>query len=266
MRLQHIVMMCVLTFFWIWSLPLLCIACVFAFPTALVLLAASLALSLGMQMYYHEQILARHPIRRWISKIPWHQWFPCNRLKFDGPAVIGVHPHGLLCCGAVVGIHLVPESNTILCVAPILFYVPVIGWLLRVIGCIPARKPDMRLALKSGHALLVVPGGVPEIVLAETGDDRRRFPRHGFLNLRTGVPVVAVFVRGECKTYRMFRGPFLKQRVWLSWRFNVPLVMPILWGWYGTWLPRRVPLYLTCKKVADPKSYDDTLLSLMEKS
>ena len=257
------VLMCILTFFWIWALPILCIASIFAFPAAIVLFFISLTVSLILQIHYHESILVEHPIRIWISKIPWHEWFPCNQLHFQGPAVIGVHPHGLLCCGAVAGIHLVPKSKTVLCVAPVLFYVPVIGWLLRVIGCIPANKKEMRMALKAGCSLLVVPGGVPEIVLAETGDDYRHFPRHGFLRLNKDVPIWSVFVKGECSTYRMFRGPFLKQRVWLSWRLNIPLVMPILCGWYGTWLPKRVPLKLTCRRVREPSVYDDTLRLLM---
>ena len=42
----------------------------------------------------------------------------------------------------------------------------------------------------------------------------------------------------------MMRGPCLDWRAWCSWRFNVPFVMPIFLGWYGTWLPKRKPLKL----------------------
>ena len=124
----------------------------------------------------------------------------------------------------------------------------------------------MQGALRAGHSLLVVPGGVPEIVLAETGDDTKRFARYGFMRLKPSVPVHVVCVRGECKTYHMFQGPFLDTRVWLSWRLNVPFVMPVLFGWYGTWLPRRRPLILTSWEVqpVTRAAYDKILDKLFD--
>jgi len=265
MDTSHIVLMCILIFFWLWSLPLLLVMTIFMAPAAWCVLALSTSLSIYLQWRHHGRIFVRHPIRQWLSRIPWHEWFPCNVLRFDKKSVVAVHPHGLLCCGAVAGIHLVPESETVLCVAPVLFYVPVIGWLLRLIGCIPARLAEMRGALQGGHTLLVIPGGVPELVLAETGDDRRRFRRHGFLRLARDmqVPVFTVFVRGECSLFHIPKAPCLQRRVWWSWRLNVPLVVPVFLGWYGTWLPKRVPLCLTPKKIEDIAVYDATLYSLM---
>lgn len=261
MRCWHACFMFALTFFWIWSLPILLIGVFFAVPFAIAALPICLAVTLALQVHSNGQILVAHWFRTWISRIPWHEWFPCNRLHFEEQCIVTVHPHGILCCGAVVGVHLVPGSNTVLCVAPILFYVPVIGWLLRLLACIPAKKEYMQKALRDGHSLLVVPGGVPEIVLAETGDDTERFVRYGFLKLRPSVPVHVVFVRGECDTYRMFQGPFLNARVWLSWYLNIPFVTPILLGWYGTWLPRRQPLMLKSFRVypATRDTYDKVL-------
>ena len=255
-----------LTFFWIWSLPILVLGACFAVPIALATLSICLAISLVLQFYNHDKILADHPVRCWISNIPWHEWFPCNTLQFNNQCIVAVHPHGVLCCGAVAGIHLVPGSKTMLCVAPILFYVPVIGWLLRALACIPATKHIMQTALRSGHSLLVVPGGVPEIVLAETGDDHRRFARHGILRLGPQVPVHVVFVSGECSTFHMLQGPLLDLRVWLSWRLNVPIVMPILCGFYGTWLPRRQPLKLVTQEVSpvNKTTYNKVLGALMK--
>ena len=256
--------MCILVFFWLFSLPLLLIATCFALPLAYVGCILSLLVSLLLQWYHRGHILVRHPVRRWLSRIPWHEWFPCNTLAFDGPAVVGVHPHGLLCCGAVAGIHLVPGSQTVLAVAPVLFYVPVIGWMLRVLGCIPARRDVMRTALAHGHILLVVPGGVPEIVLAESGDDLQRFPRHGFLSLDKTKTVWCVFVRGECALFTMVRAPFRALRTWLSWKLNIPLTVPLFLGWYGTWLPKRTPLTLFRQKTLPNKdAYTKTLHRLM---
>lgn len=267
MRAWHVIFMFALTFFWIWSLPILIAGFILCIPMAIMMLPICLAISLILQYYHHDAILAQHPIRRWISHIPWHEWFPCNQLHFKEQCIVAVHPHGVLCCGAIAGIHFVPGSSTVFCVAPILFYVPVIGWLLRVIGCIPATKIAMELALTNGHSLLVVPGGVPEIVLAETGDDSRRFARHGILRLRPFVPIHIVFVDGECSTYQMWQGPFLRQRVWLSWRLNIPLVMPFILGYYGTWLPRRQRLHLQTVRLTPrtKESYALRLKSLIRK-
>lgn len=266
MRVWHICFMFALTFFWIWSLPILIAGVFLCAPIAIVSLPLCLAISLFLQYIHHDTILAKHPVRRWISRIPWHEWFPCNRLHFTDTCIVAVHPHGVLCCGAIAGIHFVPGSKTVLCVAPILFYVPVMGWLLRVLACIPATKTAMQNALRDGHSLLVVPGGVPEIVLAETGDDTQRFARHGILRLQPKVPVHVVFVRGECSTFRMWQGPFLRQRVWLSWRLNIPFVMPILLGHYGTWLPRRQPLTLASQEVdpANKETYKKVLEKIMK--
>lgn len=238
-----------------------------AMPFALVGMPICLAITLFLQYNYHDKIVVNHPIRKWMSNIPWYEWFPCNQLQFKDQCIVAVHPHGILCCGAVAGIHLVPGSTTVFCVAPILFYVPVIGWFLRVLACVPATREVMQAALREGHSLLVVPGGVPEIVLAETGNDAERFARHGILRLEPPVPVHVVFVRGECSTYRMFQGPLLDARVWLSWRFNIPFVTPVLLGWYGTWLPKRQPLALSSQRV-DPvnkETYNKVLRKLIKR-
>ena len=146
-------------------------------------------------------------LRRMISKIPWLQWFPCNILDVPTtPSILSVHPHGVLCCGAIAGIHLVPESQTLFCVAPILFYVPVLGWIARLLGCIPADYNSMKSAITQGYPLLVVPGGVPELVMAERCDDTAFFieKRFGFLKLaiETQVPLFPIFSKGETSTYR----------------------------------------------------------------
>jgi hypothetical protein len=47
----------------------------------------------------------------------------------------------------------------------------------------------------------------------------------------------------------MFPGPFLEIRTWLSWRLNVPIVLPIMLGWYGSWIPKRLPIRLVTKEI-----------------
>lgn len=261
-------LMCLITFIWIWSVPLLLIGSFFMFPAAV---ASSLIFfTLGIYLQYSDRskIQPEHWIRKIMSEIPWYEWFPCNQLHFDD-GMIAVHPHGVLCCGALAGIHFVPGSKTCMCIAPIVFYVPIIGLLARKLGCIPADRHHMTLALQKGYPVLVVPGGVPEIVMAEAGDDQRRFKRHGFLRVarELSAKVHAVYVSGECQTYKMFRGPFLETRIWISWSLNVPLVLPVLLGWYGTWMPKRVPLYIKTMQIQsyEKEEYQKQLEELYKK-
>lgn len=249
MRWYHILLMGVLTFCWIWALPLLLVGFFFSIPACLAILPACILISIGFQWKCHGRLMSSSWLRRMISKIPWHQWFPCNVLDVPTtPSILSVHPHGVLCCGAIAGIHLVPESQTLFCVAPILFYVPVLGWIARLLGCIPADYNSMKSAITQGYPLLVVPGGVPELVMAERCDDTAFFieKRFGFLKLaiETQVPLFPIFSKGETSTYRLVKAPLLEWRVWLSWKLNVPVVFPWFRGWYNLWLPRRVPIKL----------------------
>ena len=251
MKFVHILFFIVLTFCWIWMLPLLIVGAVFSIPLAITTLTISVIISVTLQWWFHGQIIPNNILRRWISYCPWYEWFPCNTISISETSVVAVHPHGVLCCGALAGIHFVPESQTVFCVAPILFFVPVLGWCVRALGCIPARYDIMLLALRKGHSLIVVPGGVPELVMAEVGDDYQTFERSGFIRLaqEAQVPIQSVFIKGECQTYAMWKAPLHDKRVYLSWKLNVPLLFPFFCGWYGTWLPKRTPLVLKTQRI-----------------
>ncbi len=268
MKLKNVFLIGIITFIWIWSLPLLLLGSLFMFPVAIGATVLSITIGVSIQLTERSKIQPEHWIRKIMSDIPWHEWFPCNQLRFEN-GLVAVHPHGVLCCGALAGIHFVPGSKTCMCIAPIVFYVPIIGLLARKLGCIPADRHHMTLALSKGYPVLVVPGGVPEIVLAETGDDQKRFERHGFLRIAQQMKanVHAVYVEGECATYRMFQGPLLGTRIWISWCLNIPLVLPILLGWYGSWMPKRVPLVLRSLKVDsyDKNTYKNKLQCLYNK-
>ena len=250
MKSVHILLFGLITGIWIWSLPILIVAAFFMMPMALCTLAVLCIIGSYLHYTSDGEPMPNHWIRRQVSKIPWYEWFPCNQLKFDS-GIIAVHPHGILCCGTLAGIHFVDGSKTCMCIAPIVFYVPVIGILARYLGCIPASQLSMTTAISLGFPVLVVPGGVPEIVLAETGDDQRRFKRHGFLTLAKDLQckLSIVFSSGECSLYQMFPGPFLEIRTWLSWRLNVPIVLPIMLGLYGSWIPKRLPIRLVTKEI-----------------
>ena len=268
MKALHICFMVVITFLWIWTLPLLIVASICMMPMAAVIGSSCLLITCAVQYSNDGHIIVDHWLRNLLSSIPWHEWFPCNQLSFD-KGIVAVHPHGVLCCGALAGVHFVPKSKTCMCIAPIVFYVPVIGWMARHLGCIPADRPHMLKALGLGYPLVVVPGGVPEIVLAESGEDRNRYERHGFLRIahEAHVCVHVVFVAGECSTYQMIKAPFRRYRANISRRLNLPLVFPLLLGWYCSWVPKRVPLLLKTVTVEGPtkKTYAAVLEKLYKK-
>jgi len=245
MKAVHVFVMACLIFCWIWSLPLLIIGSICMMPAAIVIFFICMVISCYLQYVNDGKIIYNHWARKMVSSIPWSEWFPCNTLSFK-KGIVTTHPHGILCCGTLAGIHFVPKSNTCMCIAPIVFYIPIIGWVVRLLGCIPADRHNMINAIRAGHPLLVVPGGVPEIVMAELGDDTIRFKRHGFLSIAktTKAMIHIVYVKGECNTFKMFKGPLHAFRVWLSWKLNIPLVFPVMLGWYGSWIPKKVPLHL----------------------
>lgn len=262
MKTFHIILFTILTGIWIWSLPILLVASFFMMPFAMMTTFILFLFGSYIQYTYDGAPLPDHWIRKYMNSIPWNEWFPCNQLHFDS-GIIACHPHGLLCCGALAGIHFVPKSKTCMCIAPVVFYVPVIGILARYLGCIPATKLSMTAAIEQGYPVLVVPGGVPEIVLAETGIDTNRFKRHGFMRIanQLNVKLFAVVSHGECATYNIIKGPCLDKRVFLSWLLNVPIMIPLIFGYYGSWLPKRVPIKLTKTEIIDKtkKGYQQSL-------
>lgn len=249
MRLRHVVLMACVLFCWIWALPLLCVGLIFSTPLFLFLIFWSTSISCYLQWRNASWICGDHWLRDIVSSIPWFEWFPCNTLSIsDTPQVVCVHPHGFLSCGALVGIHFVPGNRTIFCVAPALFYIPVFGWCIRLLGCIPAKRDIMLRALRQGYSVLVVPGGVPEVILSEQCRDTLLFlkQRYGFVKVAMAcrVPLLPVFVRGETALFRPVQWPLFKLRVHLSYVLNIPLTLPFFAGWYGTWIPKRKPLTL----------------------
>jgi hypothetical protein len=243
MKLVHLLIVFLTIFVWIFSLPLMAVMTFFFFP---VLLPFSF-LSVLFSVYIINLEPRTHSfLRDFLASFQLYNWFPCNTMEIDTQSIVSVHPHGLLSCGALAGIHFVKGSETIFCVAPILYFVPFLGHSLNLLGCIPATRASMEGALFRKHSLIVVPGGVPELVLSETNNDSEFYPRFGFLKLAKEfqVSVFSVFINGETTTYNMIQLPFLRKRVQLSWIFNVPFMFPLLSGYCGTWLPKRVKLTL----------------------
>jgi hypothetical protein len=147
----------------------------------------------------------------------------------------------------------------------------------RLLGLIPATYPMMAKSLDMGLTLIVVPGGVPEvlqrestpatdgytwrklissvlacpcfvhqIVLMEQSQDIFIQKRWGFIKLahEFQVPLIPVFTENELDTFSMIKMPLFRWRVWLAYKTNLPTVLPLMKGWKYTPLPNPVPLKL----------------------
>ena len=265
MQILHLLIVFITIFVWIFSLPLLA---VMTFLFAPILLPCAIV-SVVFSVYIINLKPRTHSfLRNFLVSFQLHNWFPCNTIVIKKQRVIAVRPHGLLSCGAVAGVHFVEGSETIFCVAPILYFVPLLGHSLNLLGCIPATRKSMEGVLSDGYSLIVVSGGVPELVLSETNDDTEFYPRFGFLKLakKFKVPVLSIFVNGETNLYNVIQLPCLRNRVKLSWFFNIPFMFPLISGFYGTWMPKRSRLIL--RKHSHPhnttqKEYTKQLLRLV---
>ena len=243
MKILHLLIVFITIFVWIFSLPLLAVMTFFFAP----ILVPFTIVSFIFSVYTINLEPCTHSfLRDFLASFQLHNWFPCNTIQFKQQRVVSIHPHGLLSCGALAGVHFVKGSETIFCVAPILYFVPLLGHSLNLLGCIPATRKSMKNVLVKGYSLIVVPGGVPELVLSETNSDLELYPRFGFLKLASAnsVHVLSVFVNGETNLYNMIQLPFLRKRVQLSWFFNIPFMFPLISGFYGTWMPKRSKLVL----------------------
>jgi hypothetical protein len=243
MKRHHLLIVFITIFVWIFSLPLLAVMTFLFAPILLPFAIVSFLLSIYV---INLEPCTHSFLRDFITGFQLFNWFPCNTIQLKQQRVVSVHPHGLLSCGALAGVHFVKGSETIFCVAPILYFVPLLGHSLNLLGCIPATRKSMKNVLSNGYSLIVVSGGVPELVLSETNDDLEWYPRFGFLKLASAnsVHVLSVFVNGETSLYNVIQLPCLRNRVKLSWFFNIPLMFPLISGFYGTWMPKRTRLVL----------------------
>jgi 1-acyl-sn-glycerol-3-phosphate acyltransferase len=153
----------------------------------------------------------------------------------SGNNLITSHPHGILCLGPLLTIHLKPGSTTYFAVTPLLFKIPIFGWIISMMGCIPATVDHIKSALERSSVILV-PGGIPEIILYETDEHYTR--RYGLFKFKVPiVPIITLSVH-----YKRVKIPFKRLRVDIANRLGIPIVFPWLFGWYNTWLPKRTPI------------------------
>jgi len=177
-----------------------------------------------------------------------------------------IHPHGLLGLGALAIFHFVSDSQTLFAIAPLLFYNPLFVILGPHLGLVPANKIGILTALKMGQSLIILPGGIPEIICTEF-ENRTLFIKRRFgifkLAQQQSVNLLPVLIVNEERMYNTVKLPCLKRRVYWSWRLNVPFLFPYPIGLFYSIIPQRVPLELEIGPVIS--STETSLLALKKK-
>lgn len=226
-----------LLFAWIFFLPIFMLGFILSIPFFTIALPVSLCIGAGI--FFAFDHIKESSIRDIISSAPYRLWFGDIRVPLpDGKFLICCHPHGVLCTAAIVGIHLKPNSKTLIAVAPIVFMVPVIGWIAKHLGAIPATYNDILKALKTTSVILL-PGGVPEIVALERKQEYTR--RYGFLKCADHAQVDILKIKTDTH-YELLPIPFYNFRMYIAKHYNIPITFPWVFGWYGTWLPQPKPI------------------------
>ena len=254
MKLKNILFMFIITWLWIFTLPILIITSIIWIPIGFFVLFLSFIISFVMQLYMENTIVHKSMIRHFITKLKIHKWFYTKPVQIPKkPHLILAHPHGILCCGVISMLHFVKKSNTILAVAPILFYIPIFGWLLRYAGAIPATYICIKKALKK-HSVIIVLDGIAGIVGME---NKTMYVQHRFgafkIAKQMNVPIIPIWVNNEYKTFDVIALPWNYTRKYISEKICLPIMFPYIFGWYGLWMPKRVRLSITKGEIIKPQ-------------
>ena len=242
-----------LLFMWIFFLPIFLVGFFFSIPFFVVSLPISLMIAAGIYLSFGQ--IKESSLRDIIASCPFEKWFgPIDIPIVQERHLICCHPHGVVCTMALIGIHLRPKSKTLIAVAPIVFAVPVIGWVAKHLGAIPATYNDILTGLKTTSVILL-PGGVPEIVAMEKG--KQYMKRWGFLRCAKEAKVDILAYIGKEQYYTLLPMPLYDLRMYIACRYNVPIVFPWIFGWYNTWIPKRNRIHTEVRRFH--YQYEDTL-------
>jgi 1-acyl-sn-glycerol-3-phosphate acyltransferase len=255
--------MFIITWLWIFTFPMLIITSIVWIPMGCLLIVLSLMISFIMQIYMENTIVHESVIRRFITNMEIHKWFYTKPVQIQSqPQLILAHPHGILCCGVISMLHFVKKSNTIIAVAPILFYIPIFGWLLRYAGAIPATYAFIKKTLKK-HSVILVLDGIAGIVGME---NKTLYVENRFgafkIAKQMNVPILPIWIHNEYNTFDILSLPLNYTRKYISEMIGLPLIFPYIFGWYGLWMPKRVRLSLSKGEIIKPELAVEKMKSL----
>ena len=244
-----IIVVCLLAI-WLFALPLTILGVLALLPAAWILALLTIALA-------QQGSKNRSWIRTALSMIPFENHFDSWTIEMQQPlqGLVVVFPHGIFCLGALL-LHLRYHKTSYIAVASCIFYIPVIGYIARNIGCIPATEDAIRRVLGTpSSTLFLLPGGISELLNMERAPERLlHLPkRFGFLRLALeyGSRLTTIEIEGEELTYWCLPLPFLEMRKRWSEYIGVPLMFPWVFGHCNTWIPRKVKMHARVLGVMD---------------
>lgn len=230
-------LMFVSLFVWAYSIPILLLLILFGAPVVLPSFLVGVLATSWLQLVYKEPIITSS-IRTFFNNLDYTFWFhSIDRVKIPTTEhhLICSHPHNIFSLGILLSVHFTPNSKTVIAVAPVVFHIPFLGFFAAHLGCIPSSKESIMSALKTTSVILI-PGGVPEIVCYE--QDILFTERYGMFKL--GSPILPVVTTS--RHYYVPCAPLYDLRLFIARRYNIPIVFPWIFGYYGTWLPKRIPI------------------------
>lgn len=164
------------------------------------------------------------------------------------------------------------------------FWAPLTRHLWWWLGCRPVSRSVFAKLLARGNSVALCPGGVQECIYMGPGVEvvylRRR---HGFVRLaiQNGAPLVPVFAFGQTFQFRYLRffidwpRNLIPRAKYLSFVRRIGYVPMLIFGLFGSPMPRRVPIDIVVGKpievprVANPsqelvQEYLDKFIDAME--
>uniref|UniRef100_A0A7S0VKA2 Acyltransferase n=1 Tax=Polytomella parva TaxID=51329 RepID=A0A7S0VKA2_9CHLO len=197
-------------------------------------------------------------------------YFPI-RLELDSPEsfregqayVMGFEPHSSLPLALpptfALQSNLLPHplrGNVHGMASSICFQLPLVRQLWWWIGLRPVTRAWMEKLLRQSKSVVLVPGGVQEVLLLEKNKEVLFLKsRKGFIRLaiRNGAPVVPIFAFGQTRTYSWARlGPPIVPQSLVDRLSRLIGAVPIfMYGLYGTPLPHRTPMHVVIGKPID---------------
>lgn len=192
-----------------------------------------------------------------------------------GQTLYAVIPHGVFGEAVIPQFVLNPRyiSATTM-VTSLLQYIPIARELSALAGCVPATASNLTRVLDEGRSVVILPGGLREILHRTDEDDEslsgpcadRRTGRKGVWNVLNGgtteqcrprkgfvryalssqcakdISIVPVYVENTHALYRVWSIPWLRglqHRLLRKWLYPFPVLVS---GWWGTCLPKREPI------------------------